>query len=180
METWRDIEGLEGCYQVSNYGRVKSLAHTVEKNYTQRTRCKGVHTIKEAFKSIWNHTNGYKMVTIKGKKYYVHRLVANAFIENPNNLKEVNHINGDKANNLVSNLEWVTRSENQKHASDVLMQRIGEKNPSAKLTTDQVEYIKNNYIRYNKEFGIAALAKKFNVCNQTISYIVNGHSRNFG
>lgn len=105
QEIWKDIPNYEGMYQVSNLGNVRSLH--------------------------WNHSNviknlkpfnngGYLRVAFNTKnahaKFLVHRLVAIAFIPNPENKEEVNHIDGDKTNNCVNNLEWVTRKENIHHA----------------------------------------------------------------
>ena len=93
-EIWKDIEGLEGEYAISNKGNVKNLK-------TGRIRA-----------DRYNRRNGYKQVHLKGKPYYIHRLVALAFIPNPQNLPQVNHIDERKDNNDVSNLEWCTASEN--------------------------------------------------------------------
>lgn len=102
MEIWKDIEGYEGIYQVSSEGRVKSL------NY-HRT---GQERILKASCSGW----GYPFVNLckdgKKKTHRVHRLVAIAFIENPDNLPEINHKDEDKANNNVDNLEWCNRKYN--------------------------------------------------------------------
>lgn len=100
-------------YQISNYGNVKSLAR-------QRKNSKGVYMQKEKLLSLTNTSTGYKKVELvkngKKKSYKVHRLVAMAFIDNPENKPEVNHIDGNKINNCVDNLEWVTSSENTIHA----------------------------------------------------------------
>ena len=100
-------------YQVSNYGNVKSLAR-------QRRNSKGLYMQKEKLLSLTNTSTGYKKVELvkngKKKSYKVHRLVAMAFIDNPENKPEVNHIDGNKINNHVDNLEWVTSSENSIHA----------------------------------------------------------------
>ena len=95
-EIWKDIEEYEGLYQVSNLGRVKSLRRNI--------------ILRQGI------TNGYKKVKLTvnsiHKDYYIHRLVANAFIQNPDNLPQVNHKDEDKANNCANNLEWCTREYN--------------------------------------------------------------------
>lgn len=103
QEIWKNIKKFNGLYKVSNLGKVKSLISnriltpaTVAYQNTKRT--------------------GYYVVNLKRKLYYIHRLVAEAFIPNPNNLPQVNHIDGNKKNNCVENLEWCTNSENIRHA----------------------------------------------------------------
>lgn len=102
-EIWKDIAGYEGLYQVSNHGNIRSHKRMPNKLLKQSpTNC------------------GYMKVELyknaKGKMHYVHRLVAQAFLPNPHNKSEINHIDGNKANNVLSNLEWASRSENQLHA----------------------------------------------------------------
>lgn len=111
-EVWKNIEGYEGLYQVSNFGRVKSLKFGKEKILKPlRIKC------------------GYLQVNLskngKGKMCYVHRLVALAFIPNPNCLSEVNHKDENKENNRVDNLEWCNRTYNNNYGTR--NKKIGEK-----------------------------------------------------
>ena len=106
QEIWKDIKGFEGKYQISNLGRVKSLQRNGRPERILR-----LNLIKGyAYTTLSNGSRGNK------KKLKVHRLVAEAFIPNPHNKSEVNHIDGDKRNCKVENLEWVTHQENCKHA----------------------------------------------------------------
>lgn len=113
-EIWKDIDGFEGRYQVSNFGNIKSVDKYIitRKAYNQRRN--GI------LRKLQVSKNNYIFISLKkeGKQYnkYIHRLVAQAFIHNPENKCEINHIDCDKSNNHVSNLEWVTSSENKKHA----------------------------------------------------------------
>lgn len=118
MEIWKDIEGYEGHYQVSNTGEVRSLPRAVEyaKGYTHRNDGRILTKVR--------HDNGrghaYYTVSLskdnKVRQWRIHILVANAFIRNPEHKPQVNHIDGDKFNNNVANLEWVTARENKLHA----------------------------------------------------------------
>jgi hypothetical protein len=115
-ETFKDIKGYEGVYQISNFGRVKSLRR-------EFVNSRGQHRIlEESFLKESPHKGGYVKVGLtvdgKTKTFNVHRLVASAFCEKKIGNVEVNHIDGNKKNNHYSNLEWVTRSENTKHAFD--------------------------------------------------------------
>ena len=106
LEIWRNIKDYEGIYEVSNLGRIKSISRN--------------GTIKENRILKPNKVMGYSQVGLQkyGTRKYkkIHRLVAEAFIPNPENKKEVNHKDGNKTNNCVDNLEWVTTSENQLHS----------------------------------------------------------------
>ena len=115
-EIWIPIIGYEESYQISNYGNVKSLAKTW---FVGRKR---TSYISKPDSIIYKRTDkdGYRFVSLrkdlKTKYFKIHRLVAIHFIENPDNKKEVNHIDCDKSNNFILNLEWCTSLENTKHA----------------------------------------------------------------
>ena len=112
-EEWRDIPGYEGYYQVSNFGRIKGLPRNV-RNHT------GVVYLRERYLKGHPITKGYIQVQLASRPKRVlkliHVLVAQAFIPNPNNYPQVNHINGIKSDNRVENLEWCNNSMNQIHA----------------------------------------------------------------
>lgn len=113
-EEWRDIKGYEGLYQVSNKGRVRSIAHFIEaiKGHPQLTRGKILNN--------WVHPQTRYVITdlyrdnIR-KHVKTHRLVAEAFIPNPDNKPFIDHINRDRQDNRVENLQWVTKSENMRN-----------------------------------------------------------------
>ena len=120
-EIWKDIVGYEGLYQVSNLGRVKSL------NYK--------HSDKEKIRKLAIDKYGYPIVTLynenKGKTHTIHRLVAEAFIDNSNNNPCIDHINTDRTDNRVCNLKWVTHKENNNNPLTIDKKR---KNPRYGVT----------------------------------------------
>ena len=113
-EIWKDIEGYEGYYQVSNLGRVKSLKRKVWNGKTLANK-------KESIMAVSKNKNNYLKVCLfknnKSNTFYIHRLVAKAFIPNLNNLPQVNHKDEDKANNNAKNLEWCTQKYNSNYGT---------------------------------------------------------------
>lgn len=101
QEIWKDIDGFNGIYQVSNLGRIKRV---------DRDLIKVQQLTKFGYLVVGLTKNG------KEKNYFVHRLIAKAFIPNPNNYPVVNHLNGIKTDNSIKNLEWTTHAENNRHA----------------------------------------------------------------
>ena len=118
-----------------------------------------------------NNGKGYYRVSIGGKLRFVHRLVATKYIPNPDNLPQVNHKDGNKHNNCVDNLEWVTNQQNRDHAVEEKLQIMGEDCPWSKLTYEQVKFIRNH-----TEFTSPELSKIFNVAASTIRAIRQGRS----
>lgn len=164
-EIWKDIEGYEGSYQVSNYGRVKCL-----------TRLRGKIVKRRAYEKIlkldpytpYLSTRLTDSKTGIAKKFLVHRLVAKAFIPNPNNYPFINHKDLNKINNHVSNLEWCTAKENMKHAHlNGCFQNLprGEKHHKAKLTEEAVYHIRR------KEMTQEKYAELYGVSDGLICYI---------
>lgn len=123
--------------------------------------------------------DGYPSLHINGRSEKLHRIIAECFIPNPDNKPEVNHIDANKLNSDVSNLEWVTRNENIRHAYDSGLIPTGEKHFKSKLTYDDVDYIRKHYIPRDKMYGTRALARKFNVEHGTIGAVLNGRSWNY-
>lgn len=106
-QIWKDIEGYEGLYQVSNTGKVRSLNY----RHTGKTKVLKQHTKDNGYKRIGLNRNG------KRTNYFIHRLVAQAFIPNPNNYPIINHKDENKTNNAVWNLEWCTYEYNNNYGT---------------------------------------------------------------
>lgn len=155
MEQWEFVQDFEN-YLISTLGNVK--------------------TVNGKPKKIVYDNKGYGRVELwknnKGKKFRVHRLVAETFIPNPLGKEQVNHIDGNKKNNCVSNLEWVTPKENIKHAIENNLSSIkyGSKNLSSKLKEEDVKYIREN-AGINK--SVRELSEIYKVSTTTIYNIIN-------
>ncbi len=179
-EVWKDVIGHEGLYQVSNFGNVKSLDRIVNKLNSISYLRKG-KICTQSKSNLGYMTVGF---TINNKKVnkYVHKLVAEAFITNENNYPQVNHMDCDKTNNRMYNLEWCTNSQNHIHASKNGLNKLhlhrvaysGEESGRSLLTKEQVLEIKKIYIPY--KYSAKKLSKEYNVSESCITHILNNTS----
>lgn len=167
-EVFEDLKEYEDSYQISDFGRIFTKRRLIGNQ---------IHYGKELVPQITS--DGYLKVTLSkngiSKKYYLHRLVAIQFLDNPNNLPQVNHIDGNKFNNIVTNLEWCTKQENQNHAIRTGLMQRGQNRPSAKLTESQV-------LEIYKLKGILKaqdIAEQYGVSKNTINCILRGSKWNY-
>lgn len=151
MELWKDIPNYEGYYQVSSLGKVKSLPR---KFTIKKSRILIPRNFGRNYCHVWLSVDGVK------KSFAIHRLVAQAFIPNPNNKTQVNHKDCNPENNKRENLEWCTAKENTNHALRNNRISKGEKHYKAKLTWDKIKEIRNKYIN---GITIHELAKEYQI-----------------
>lgn len=156
-EVFRDIPEHEN-YAISNKGRVWSKK-------------------RDKFLTLSVNSSNYKKVVLDGKNHYVHRLVAKVFCSNPDELEEVNHIDGNKWNNNYTNLEWVSKSDNAKHAFDLGLRTISGytrykvAHSAHRFTSDEVEEMKQLYY---DGMSKQEIAEKFNCYSSVVCNIING------
>lgn len=154
---WMAVTGLDGRYEVSSCGKVRSLVRA--------SRLLSPATGRDGYRRVVLYWSSQEK-----RSQLVHRLVAQAFIANPSDLPFVNHIDGNKANNHVENLEWCSAAHNIKHAfrSGLNPRRIGERNPASKLSDLDRRVIIKLLSTGMSQMQVAEL---FEVCQQTISKV---------
>lgn len=162
QEVWKPIKGFKKFYSISNKGRVKSF-----------------HPNKTSIRKAATNPKGYKLLTLTKRPeiretYTVHRLVAEHFLPNPDNKREINHKDGDPSNNHVENLEWATSSENTLHSYNNGLQKRGESFYAAKLTELEAIEIINAY-RIGV-FSQSELAKAYNISKSSIKDLLSGRN----
>lgn len=172
-EIWKPIDGYEGIYEVSNLGRVKSLKKIVLFRFPDKKRFIPDRIFKKSV-NVYGYIIVSLHLNLKIKQFRVHRLVARAFIPNPENKPYVNHIDGNKQNNRVDNLEWCTAQENSIHAvkSGLLRNSSlrGDLHNSLKLKFKQVEEIRE--LR-NTGMGLKFIASMYGISKDYTSKLVN-------
>ena len=177
-EVWKDIQGYKGLYKVSNLGRVKHLPYEYMFNNTKIIK-------KEHMLKPYRNNCGYMLVSLSNhrrtKQFFIHRLVASAFIPNPNNLPEVNHKDEDKTNNKVDNLEWCTRKYNMNYGTrieralktrkDNYSNRLIKeyKTPKAKKKEEKVLAKKNKKVIMRDIYGYKL--REFNTLKEATFYL---------
>lgn len=173
-EIWKDIQGYEGYYQVSNTGRVRSLDRIDSRGYKRKGKILVPLVDKFGYCSV------HLLKKSKAKTAKIHRLVAVSFLENPLNYKEINHKDENKLNNSVDNLEWCDRKYNMnygKMSHDYHSKRTsGENNGRSILDKKAVEEIRKKYVKRSKNFGLVALSKEYGICPSQVGNIVRGES----
>lgn len=166
---WKPVDGADGIYMVNNVGQVKRAAITVR---YERYGKKIVANKPEKILTLSKTKKGYISVYVIDKHMPVHRLVAKAFVLNPENKPFVNHINGIKDDNRVENLEWCTASENTLHgyALGLMPSRSGENSGTSKLKEKDVIKIRELGSKGVSHYKIAA---QYNIDRSNVDCIVN-------
>lgn len=180
-EEWVDVVGFEGVYQISNYGRLKSLDRIVSGKNNSKRRIKG-KVLKP-----WVTKKGYFRYTLSiSRRYFIrklaHVLVAEHFILNKENKPQVNHKDGIKSNNYVENLEWVTCAENIRHGWDneLLKPNYGQKGRTGILSSasKSIRVLDRNGNNIGEYASIRETSKGVGVPVGVISRYLNGHVKN--
>lgn len=168
QEIWLPVKDYEKFYEVSNMGRIRNIDFPTCTD--KRIKLKEIYLIKPSLQSIKNYKRyRVNLSNEKGhKQFKVHRLIAQAFIPNPLNKPQVNHIDNNPLNNRASNLEWVTNLENCHHAMRQGRLNRGSKNGMSKLNEEKVLEIRSSNL------SVEELSKKYSVGKHAIENVLNG------
>lgn len=174
IEEWKPCPEYENVYEISNLGRLKSKPVFVQNDSIFGDEGGYIKHIKLKNQTINRYGYMTSKLCFNGKcrRLTIHRLVAKAFIPNPKKYSQVNHIDGNKKNNVISNLEWVSPSQNTKHAWDTGLINAdhmkGSNHHNSKVTEEIVKDIRANKILKRKD-----LAEKYNISVYTVNDIIN-------
>lgn len=187
IEIWKQIQGFEGLYEISNKGRVKSLPRKIKTWNGFRTteyRILNPYTTKLGYKRVFPHKETGK------KRFAVHRLVAIAFIPNPMNKPYIDHIDGNPSNNNINNLRWVTAKENQNNPICISRQSIKAKARGMPVATRLKAHqaIRKKVRMCDKQTGdtinvfnsVIQAARVTGICATGISAVCQGHRKSAG
>mgnify|MGYP000975234228 CR=1 FL=1 len=167
-EIWKDIEGYEGLYRVSDKGRVRSI------NRTDRIgRFKKGIILKQCYDGRKNYLHVTLCKNGKLKSVQVHTLVAQAFVDNSLGYKEINHIDENKTNNSAQNLEWCTRSYNNCFGSRK-SSWCGQNNPRSKLSIEEVRQIR---LKRKSGYKLEVIASEYDISISHVSNICHNKKR---
>jgi len=171
-EVWIQMKGREKYHRISSFGRISSLCNSVRKIARPMRQEKVLKQHLNSHTGYYSYTFKWVKENGKAKRDNIHRLVALHFIPNPNDLAEVNHKDGDKTNNRVENLEWVSREQNIQHGftNGLIKVLKGENAHNCTLTNEQVLFI------YNSEIGPRQLSRDLKMPYSKIASIKNGVS----
>lgn len=172
-EEWRSVEGFQN-YEVSNLGNVRSIDH-----YDKIGRFHKGKVLKACLDGRGQYWHVQLRKDGKSTSRNVHRLVAIAFVDNPDMLPEVNHIDENKANNAASNLEWCTHTYNNNYGSKKGATR-GEKNPRNKFTAETIAFIKKNHVLCGGTMRNKEIAEMFGISKTHVCAIAHGRRWNHG
>lgn len=182
LEVFLPVDGYHNIYEVSNFGRVKSLERNVKSSYGS------IQNRTERILKSTRKSNGYLHVVLcnsSGKKdKSIHRLVATAFVPNIGDMPIVNHIDGNKLNNNADNLEWCNNSHNQLHAFEMGLQKpsygmLGKKGALCKNSKPVLQLdLKGNFIKRHE--SLAEVTRETGISHSNISRLLNGYGKTCG
>ena len=177
-EVWKDIPHFPG-YQASTEGRIRSVDRMIQRRCDKTPTPHQGKVLKPT-----DNGNGYKAVNLRRegdcryRRYYIHHLVLETFVpEHDECQTDVNHLDGDKSNNRLDNLEWCTRSENNYHAYNTGLHVSGESHPQAKYSAELVSTIKSRHANGER---VCDLSREYGIPYRYVSGILNGRKRVHG